>query len=393
MNDSYTDDRSEVGRDELDAQVGTADLQQVRVIDFLGRTRAALGLRPLSAPALLFVPLGAALGPSGLGWVPSATLGHLYPVVAVALAVIGLFVGFGVTLQRADDRRLLGIASLEALITIAVVAAACSWLFESWELTAGNTTLLALVLGVCASASSAGVGEPGDSPRRHAAMRIADLDDVLPIVVGGAILALSTANGWTGGLTLTAAGLLVPTGVAVAGWLLFERAHDPAERNVFVIGVVTLLGGAAAYLGASPLFAGMLAGLFWQYSPGRADDVIRGDLRRMQHPLVVLLLIFAGAAAEVSYLSLWLAAAYVMTRLVGKLLGGWVASRATPTLSPADLGSYLLPPGIIGLAFALSYHLVTFSVTSAAALTAVAIGTLASELIAAVVLLGPQRSA
>lgn len=394
MSAHYPDDRSEIGRDELDAEVGAVDLRQVRVVDLLGRTRATLGLRPLTAPALLFVPLGATIGPSGLGWVSQTTLGHLYPVVAIALAAIGIFVGFGVSLERAENRRLLAIASLEALITMVVVAVTCAWLFTRWELgAAGDVAILALVLGVCASATSAGIVGPGDAPEHRVAMRIADLDDVLPIVVGGAILAMSTGAGPVAGLALAALGFVVPLAVAAAGWLLFERADDPAERSVFVIGIVALLGGVAAYLGVSPLLAGMVAGVFWKYSPGRSDAIIRDDLRRIQHPLVVLLLIFAGAAIEISYLALWLAGAYVMTRLCAKLLGGWIVSRATPNLSPADLGSYLLPPGVIGLGFALSFHLVSFSVTSAAVLTAVAIGTLASELIASAVLLGPQRSA
>jgi hypothetical protein len=135
----------------------------------------------------------------------------------------------------------------------------------------------------------------------------------------------------------------------------------------------------------------MTAGLFWKYTPGRADAIIHDDLRRLQHPLVVLLLIFAGAATELSFAAVWIAAAYVLTRLCGKLLSGWILSRATPALSPADLGGYLLAPGVIGLAFALSFHLVELSVVSSAVLAAVALGTLASEIIAALVLVGPRR--
>lgn len=389
----YGDERSEIGEDALDLHVGSRDLREVRLIDLLGRTRAALGLRPLTAPALLFVPLGAALGPAGLGWVPAETLGHLYPVVAIALAAIGVFVGFGVTLDHARERRLLALASLEALITIVIVAAACAGLFASWQIAERNTLVLPLVLGVCASATAVTLGIADGSPLRNAALRIADLDDVLPIALGGAILALSTGRDLATGAMLALLGFVVPLTVALAGWLLFERAHDAAERNVFVIGSTALLGGTAAYLGVSPLFAGMAAGVFWRYSPGHADTIIRDDLRRIQHPLVVLLLIFAGAAMQITYLALWLAGAYVMTRLCGKLLGGWIVSRATPTLSPGDLGSYLLPPGVIGLAFALSFHLAALSVTSSAVLTAVALGTLASELIAAAALLGPERRA
>lgn len=385
------DDRSEIGRDELDVQVGAAGVAPLRITDVFGRTRAALGLKPLTAPALLFVPLGAAIGPAGANWIGTTALGHLYGVTAVALAALGIFVGFGLRLDRSHDRRLLRFASLEALITIAIVAAGCAALLWAWGVRLdASIGLLALVLGLCASATSAGDVKPGDPPTHHAAMRIADLDDALPIVAGGVVLAIGTAHTMWLGATLTLLNVAAPLAVSVAGWLLFERAHDTGERTVFVVGVIALLGGGAAYLGVSPLLAGMVAGLFWRYAPGRADAIITEDLRRLQHPLVVLLLIVAGASVVPSALALWIAGVYVITRLNGKLLAGWVVSRAMPALSPGDLGSYLLPPGVIGLSFALAFHIAVPSAASAAALTAVALGTLASEILAALVLLGPR---
>lgn len=386
-------DRSEIGRDLLDAQVGGAELRPLRITDFFGRTRAALGLKPLTAPALIFVPLGAALGPAGAGWIGSTGLAHLYGVTAVALAALGIFVGFGIRLHRPEERQLLRFASLEALITILVVTIGCGVLLSRWGVRLDvNVGLVALVLGLCASASSAGEVAPGAPAAHHTATRIADLDDALPIVIGGLVLA--AANVATMGLAVTLAvlNILAPLAVSIAGWLLFERAHDHGERTVFVVGVVALLGGGAAYLGVSPLLAGMVAGLFWQYAPGHADAIIAADLRRLQHPLVVLLLIVAGATAQPSVLALWMAGLYVLTRLNGKLLAGWVVSRAISRLSPADLGGYLLPPGAIGLSFALAFHMAAPSAASTAVVTAVAAGTLASELLAALALLGPREA-
>ena len=385
------DDRSEIGRDLLDAQVATTPVRP-RLIDVLGRTRAALGLRPLTAPALLFVPIGAALGPSGAGWLGLESLGRLYPAMSVALAALGIFVGLGLSLQHRSERRLLAAASLEAFITIACVAGAFVFVLTAWGVRPDvGIWPLALALGLCASATAAGIAATDGPAADHVAVRIADLDDVLPIAMGGVVLAMVAATAPLDIARLAAGNVALGLSVALAGWLLFDRAHGEAERAVFVIGVVALLGGGAAYLGVSPLLAGMVAGLFWKSAPGRADTIIRDDLRRLQHPLVVLLLIFAGASAQPSTLALWLLGPYVLIRLAGKLAGGWLVSRLMPELSPGDIGSHLLAPGVIGLAFALAFHHASGTSTSVAVLTAVAAGTLLSEVLAAFALVGPRR--
>jgi len=385
------DDRSEIGRDLLDAQVATTPIRP-RLIDVLGRTRAALGLKPLTAPALLFVPLGAILGPAGAGWLGLDLLGRLYPAMSTALAALGIFVGLGMSLDQRSERRLLAAASLEAIVTIALVSGAFAYVLTAWEVRPDIGLLpLALALGLCASATAAGVA-PADAPLAdRLAVRIADLDDVLPIAIGGVVLALAATSAPLEVMRLAAGNVALGLAVAVAGWLLFDRAHGEAERAVFVIGVVALLGGGAAYLGVSPLLSGMVAGLFWKHAPGRADTIIRDDLRRLQHPLVVLLLIFAGASAQPSTLALWLLGPYVLIRLAGKLAGGWLVSRVMFELSPGDIGSHLLAPGVIGLAFALAFHHASGTTASLAVLTAVAAGTLIGELLAAFALVGPGR--
>jgi len=66
--------------------------------------------------------------------------------------------------------------------------------------------------------------------------------------------------------------------------------------------------------------------------------------------------------------------------MAGKLAGGWLATRLTPGLdSAADLGAHLLTPGLLGIAFALNVHQHVATTDAAAMLTAVVIGTLASE--------------
>ena len=382
--------RSELGRDVIDSQLGARP--PLRLLDLLGRTRAALGLRPLTAPALLLVPLGYALGPAGAGVLPLTVLGYLYPVVAVGLAALGIFVGFGLRLDAPSERRLLIIASLESAITIAVVAGAAGLLLTRWALPMGvPVTTAALALGLAASASAASTTAPGDPLAVRVASRVADLDDVLPILAGGVVLAMAVSSTAAGAGSRVALAVVFGGCAAGAGWLLFDPHDDSAERGVLVTGTVALIGGGAAYVGTSPLLSGMVAGLCWRYLPGHADRMIADDLRRLQHPLVVLLLVFLGANAVPGAIALWLLGPFVIFRLTGKLFAGWAVSRLARDVVPPDLGSYLLPPGVIGLASALAFHQVSGTAGSLAILSAVAAGTLLSELIAAVALLTPRR--
>ncbi len=357
------------------------------------RTRAALGLAPAVAPAVVFVPIGAVLGPSFTNVLSPAALSYLDAVVAVALAVLGVFVGLALGLEGSRDRRLFAAAGLEAATTILLVAGAFWLLLSAWEMPlALPYGLTALTLGLCASASSASAGDES-SASQAVASRIADLDDVLPILVSGVVVVLLGAQGtmpvWqaTGWLFRT---LMLGIAVGTAGWLLFERAHSRAERNVFIAGIVALLGGTAAFLGLSPLLAGLMAGLLWVWFPGHADRVVRRDLQRVQHPLIVVLLLVAGASLDFSLHALWIGAPLVLFRLTAKLTGGWVAARLQGVLTAGELGMHLLAPGLLGIAIALHVSQVIRAPGTTAVLTAVVLATLASE--ALVLVLRPSRA-
>lgn len=349
----------------------------------LFRTRAALGLRPATAPVTLYVPLGIILGPGGIGLVSPAVLGHLDAVISVALATLGLFIGVAAATQGGARKRLLIASSAEAGVTMLAVAGAILFLLGVWGLPlALPAVTVALALGISAAASGAPSGDVGDEGARRVAVRVADLDDVFPILVGAVVVASLGSSEMPAAL-----GVLATVGtallVAVAGWLLLERSEG-AERGVYVLGTIALLGGCAAYLQTSPLLAGLVAGWFWALTSGQTDRVVVHELRKVQNPLVVLLLVAAGAGLEVSLQGVWLFAPYVVFRIAGKLIGGWLASRIAPAVAPSDLGAYLITPGVIGIAFALNVQQIVPS-AAGALVFAVAIGAIASELLAVLV--------
>ncbi len=354
------------------------------------RTRAALGLRPLTAPVMLFIPLGILLGPHGAGIVSSDVLAHLDVVISIALATLGVFIGIAARREGTAVPRLFTASSAEAVVTIGIVSGAVLFLVRAWHLPLSiSPALMAVALGVCAAASAApAVDETTREPRRTAA-NVADLDDVVPIALGAVVLVLwaATGRGTTGAVALSVA---IGAATAAGGWLLFEHSAG-AERGVFVLGSLAMIGGSAAYLSTSPLLAGLVAGWLWVALPGSPDGVVDAELRKVQHPLIVLVLIAAGAGLQMTPAGIWLFAAYVVFRLSGKLIGGWAASRIAPGIAPADLGAYLIPPGVIGVAFALNLQQVSADAASALVF-AVAMGAIVSELLAVVVAPRPRLS-
>lgn len=176
-----------------------------------------------SIPALLL--LGVALGPNGLNLLSASVLQLLDPLVAMALALVGVFVGLNVDTQQ---------------------------------------------------------------PRVDAAIAIAALGSL------SVVLSRQESPATLFLITLAMAGIAVI--VAFAGWLLVGQTDSEREQQVFVVGSLLLVGGAAAYLSLSALFAGLFAGILWSAAGDLARARIVKELDYFQHPLIVLLLLVAGAS-------------------------------------------------------------------------------------------------
>ena len=341
--------------------------------------RLAVGLSPTPRPGLVLILAGLALGPHGLGVLSESALASLDPAVSVALAALGVLVGLGIDTWRPREFRRLTPASLESVATILLVCGGLLLVRGPSFVLERIPWLVALMAGVCAASSSAANVSEADGGVFPTL--IADLDDVLPIVLG--VLAIV----WTrpgppvvlAWFVLRAA--LIAVAIAFAAWLLITQTSSESEQRVFAIGALLLLGGAAAHLSLSALFAGFLAGVFWNAAGGSGREGIARDMRYLQHPLVVLLLVVAGARLEVSITLVGLIVAYVVLRLAGKRVGGWLAARAAPS-DGIDPGFSLSSPGVVGIAIALNVlQAGTGSATSRMLFAIVVVGSLGSELL------------
>ena len=370
------------GPDPLDQRLGAPPLTALQWLRSIFIVRSALGLAPSLTPAVIFLPLGAALGPRGLQWFTPQVLSRLDIAVTIALAVVGVVVGVGLARGIRDSGRLLIAASLESAITVAAVSGATIYFVSSTGMPLlAPLPAIAIALGLCASASSATSASPDSEAAAGVATRVADLDDVLPIVLTTVAVPLLLPDApyelWLSVAATLALGLIV----GAVGWLLFDRAESGAERALFVVGTLSLAGGAAAYLRVSPLAVGLVAGTVWVLSPGLADRIVMEDLRRVQHPLIVLLLLTAGAMWAPSMTVLWLLAPYLLFRLAGKCAGAWATSRFLDVRA-GDLAAFLMPPGVLAVAFALNVRQLLPVTAGDTLVSVVAAGTAAFELFA-----------
>jgi hypothetical protein len=342
-----------------------------------------------SAPVALLLAGGIAFGPLGINLLSRATLTFLDPVMPVALAALGVLVGVNVNDRRADDLRTLGAACLAAAVTVLVVSAG----FGAVAVTTMSSIarpfwVLILAGGICAASSltlpSDDVLEP-----RSVASRVIERGVLLPIVAGGLLLAWLHADSSIGAAALVARACGVTLALAAAAWLLLTRTASETEERVFAVSALLLVGGVAAAQSVSALFGGLVAGVFWRYAGRHPRETISRDVLFVQHPLLVLVLLVAGARADLSLATLALGGGYVVVRVAGQLAAGSVARHVIGLKAPHDLGLWLLPPGVFGVGFALS----SVSVVGADAsmlLAAVVVGTIGSELVA---MLLPPRSA
>ncbi len=370
--------------DPLDRRLGYVDAPARTTRRWKG-ARLALGLSPTPVPGLVLLPLGMVLGPHGVGLLSPSVLSFLEPAVSVAIATLGVFVGLGLEGRRAQEWRLLAAASLEAALTVTLVVGGVLLALRQAPFDTGFIPwVFALLVGICAASSSTTAIEWPDHPGIRAT-RIGDLDDVLTILAGGVALVWIRASDPRAVAILAGQSAAIALILAVAGWLLVRKSATDSEHRVFVLGTLLLLGGAVEYMSLSALFAGLVAGVFWNAAGGSARDWIERDVRHVQHPLVVLLLLTAGA-----HVGPWpglalLVPIYVLFRLAGKVAGGWIAGRIATDHRPIRVGLYLVSPGMIAVALALNVLQAGETDRAGLLLATVVTGSLGSELISLLV--------
>jgi hypothetical protein len=334
-----------------------------------------------SAPVALLLLAGLAFGPHGGNLLSPALLSALDPLVPIAVAVLGVLGGLSLGDRQPDDRRVFAASVLGAVMSMMVVSAGFAVvLLSTTSPPAAQSWPLILAVGTCA-ASSLTLSAANPLELRSVAARLVGLGVFVPILVGGFLLARLRADSSAGALIVVAQASGITLALAAAAWLLLTRSSSDTEERVIAISALLLVGGVGEALSLSALFSGLVAGLLWRYAGGRPRDSIGRDVLFVQHPLLVLVLLVAGARADLSVTSLGFGIAYLALRLVGQLAGGVAASRIAHVRPPGDTVLHFISPGVFGVAFALNAA-GAVGPQGSVLLAAVVVGTIGSEIVA-----------
>jgi hypothetical protein len=146
--------------------------------------------------------------------------------------------------------------------------------------------------------------------------------------------------------------------------------------------MVTFSGGIAAFLGLSPLFVCMIMGVV-VVNLSRSKERVIQTLTQAEKPIYLILLVWAGAIWRFgSPEFLLLAGAYWGVRLIGKVLGGYVAIRGLAAIpSPWTVGLTLVSQGGVAIAIVLNFQQAYDLEIGNAVTTIVLLSVMANELI------------
>jgi hypothetical protein len=372
----------------------------IAALSLLASSRAALdpgrfpAVAQLAASGLLFLALGAVLGPGSLGGLTWSDLTALRPVLALGLGVAGVIVGLNLEprLMRLLPSAVYAAALAHAGTTFVWVALPLAGpLLFAMGLPPGAAVGAAALLGAAASLSSghfAVLGYRSGRMERGRGLSVALLT-VLDDVVGLSVLALALVFGVTGDLLhgLGLVGLALLLGGACGALLAFlmHGLKDHGELMAVLLGGIALVSGAAAYLRVSALLAGVACGATLALVGGRAVEQAARELGRFERPVYLLLVFLVGAHVQARDVMAWaLLPGYVGLRFLGKVMGGALAQRiAGNTLAlPPRLGYALIAQGGLALCMVAEYLMLVPGTLSQRVFDVVVAGSVFNELLA-----------
>lgn len=324
----------------------------------------ALGRRTAFPRVTLMMLFGILIGPSGFDLLPQF-VPKLFPLVAdMALLMIGFLLGERLVsaFRGRNGRQVLIISGAEALLTSTIVALGL-WLL-------GVTLELALILGAIASATApAATVDVVDNldakgPFSDTLLGVVALDDAWGLVVFSLMLAAAQVLSGSGsaGSSLTTGvwdiGGALLLGLLLGGpmALLSGRVRPGKPILIEALGMVFLCGGLAIWLEVSFLLAAMSMGgtvaLLARHHERPFHAIENADW-----PFLILFFILAGASLDLASLGAIsvLGGAYVLLRVAGRLLGGWVGGGLAGTGPGVRrwIGLALMPQAGVALGMAL----------------------------------------
>lgn len=318
----------------------------------------ALIMKRFGIPQILgFMVAGLFLGTIGL--LDDATRTALFPLVELALGLIGYNIGLEIRKEvfSGQTRRMSVILIFESILTFVIVTTLTGFLLGQWH--------IAVVFGALASATDPASTVMVIWERRcqgnltDTLMFVLALDDVIAILLAnGAIAVAALFYAVPGTLTLLGAvGRLIIDIIAsssigaILGFVMVyfvNRAEIRREILEFEFGIIVLIVGLMSWLHLSSILSCMVFGFaVGNYVRPEKEPVCK-TLKAVMSPIVMIFFVIVGASVDLGVIAnffvVLLATAYVGGRTFAKYFGARVGAQitGTPALTTKYLGLCLM---------------------------------------------------
>lgn len=301
-------------------------------------------------------------------------LGHLRPMLHLALGWIGLVIGMRIELGKlsALPRGAVSIIGIGTGLPLLFIVAGCATLLFVSRAVAGETLLDpliirdALVIGAAGSIAADTetlryAARKASSQVRRSLVQLATLDELAALVGLAFLNAYFRPSG--GDVTWqlpSTAWLFVTFGLAlVVGIVVYAILRLPATRTesiALLLGSVAFASGIASALHLSPLVVCFVVGLLLANFPGEYKQALNDNLARLEMPIYLVFLIVAGAMWEPNLLG-WIAMLVLLVaRFVGRWAGGRIVWRNLDAHLPVEARNALVlaPMGSLPIAVAVN---------------------------------------
>jgi Kef-type K+ transport system membrane component KefB len=324
----------------------------------------ALGARTRLPRVTLLVLFGILVGSSGLDLIPRETADEWYPLIAkFALVMVAFLLGGRLTRSVIEEqgRPILGV-SIGAVVITCLTVGIGLWVF-------GADPLLCLIFaGISVATAPAATQDvirasKVNLPFTRILSGVVAIDDAWALIVFSLLLAAGHAwlgNEATGPVqhiaTEIGGAVIIGFGIGLPAAYLTGRLEPGEPSLTEALGIVFLCGGVALATGASFLLSTMICGAVIA-NMARHHARPFHEIESVEWPFMVVFFILAGASLEfAAVVEIGLVGvAYVLLRIIGRVLGGWIGGRAggMGRLESRWIGLALMPQAGVAMGMAL----------------------------------------
>lgn len=329
----------------------------------IGLLADEIGRRTRLPRVTLMILFGVAAGPSGFDLLP-ATFRSWYDFLAsTALTMVAFLLGGKLPLAtlRSHGKAILIISIMAVTVTALVVGLGLVMI--------GTPIVMALLLAGIATATDPAATQDVIKQSRSAGpftdtlQGVVAIDDAWGVVVFSLLLIAAKAIVGDGGLEILQQGsweivgaLLVGLAVGLPAAFLTGRLDPGEPMQAEALGLVFLCAGLAIWMEVSFLLAGMTAGALVANLAQHHTRPFH-EIEHIEWPFMVLFFVLAGASLNLLSIKEvgLIGAAFLILRLLARLLGGWAggALANTPSLHRRWIGLALVPQAGVALGMAL----------------------------------------